>query len=645
MKLLGMLRLAIVTFFVLCKLSYAQKLGTGPKFLMKEVKLSKGYDQSEINKIAASIANEPQGVGYICTDRTFWNSLKGKNQFQQVIKDADAIITKGFPQWSDEMYLSFYTKGDAVTGKDMMIKRLGGLMKLTWAACITDDKKYVSALEKNLLGVLNQKSWVYARSDAKKQNFTGKYYTIDLSSASYAHNLAQIVYLLGPKLSQDSKQKILIALDKRIFKPTKDLINGNYPYEKWMEMRNNWNAVCLSGVVGAALTVIENKQERAIYIDFARKYIHNYLSGFLKDGYCSEGTNYYNYGYRNFILLRENILRNSSGKIDLFQSLDVSTTNAFPYKIDILNGVYPTIGDTPDGIRPSAFIISYLNKKCGMPMLKSSMMGYGSRTDNLTSSILWLEKDIDILFNPPSQTVYKPEIRSEFEYAGILISRPKSFTQHTGIAALFKGGDNAENHNHNDLGEYNIVVGSDILVEDPGQITYTADIFGKQRYTYKSISSYGHSVPVVAGQQQISGQQAEAKVIQKSFSDAVDIIAYDLASAYKVPSLQKLHRTCKYFRSDQSRVIIKDDFAFKSPQAFETAVITRGKVQMSQNGSVFISVKNSKLLLTIRTNDGSKVKVSTEEINEKGSKTYTRIAIGLNDKKQSGSIELEYKSI
>ena len=74
---------------------------------------------------------------------------------------------------------------------------------------------------------------------------------------------------------------------------------------------NNWNSVCLAGVTGAALTLLADKEERAYFVAAAEKYNVYGMKGYADDGYCSEGVGYYNYGFRAYILLREEVCRDT----------------------------------------------------------------------------------------------------------------------------------------------------------------------------------------------------------------------------------------------------------------------------------------------------------------------------------------------
>lgn len=91
------------------------------------------------------------------------------------------------------------------------------------------------------------------------------------------------------------------------------------------------------------------------------------------------------------------------------------------------------------------------------------------------------------------------------------------------------------------------------------------------------LNSFGHAVPVVAEQLEIPGKAARAIVISTNFSDAEDVLTFDLRAAYRVPELKKLERTFDYHRGDNASLRVSDTVQFEKPETFESALITWGE--------------------------------------------------------------------
>jgi hypothetical protein len=199
-------------------------------------------------------------------------------------------------------------------------------------------------------------------------------------------------------------------------------------------------------------------------------------------------------------------------------------------------------------------------------------------------------------------TVNESPIRTWFSQGGVLICR--SATNDRPFAVSLKGGHNAENHNHNDVGSFIVVAGKSMVLVDPGSEVYTARTFSPHRYDSDVLNSFGHDVPVVAGKLQRSGIKAHAETLETKFTNAQDFWAMDISSAYNVPTLTKLERRFTFSRGNDPSLTVRDDVAFSKADSFETALITWGKwKQISPSELLFSEEKG-----------GVRVKIETEGV-------------------------------
>ena len=118
-------------------------------------------------------------------------------------------------------------------------------------------------------------------------------------------------------MSAPTRRLLRENLDRRIFRPFRDMVEGRAKEIYWLRATHNWNAVCLAGVTGSALATLDSREDRAFFVAAARYYIQNFLRGFTPDGYCSEGLGYWNYGFGYFAMLSEAIRQATDSKIDL----------------------------------------------------------------------------------------------------------------------------------------------------------------------------------------------------------------------------------------------------------------------------------------------------------------------------------------
>ncbi|MEO6521540.1 MAG: hypothetical protein ABIN91_07680 [Mucilaginibacter sp.] len=598
-------------------------------------------DMQRVAAIAAMLPDAPKGFGDNYHNRSVWDKLNNSPKYAKTIKTAEGYLNRNFPAWNDEQYMLYFTKGTRPEGEKMMGNRMAWLSPLVWAECLENKGRFVPTIQMVLTELVHQKSWSLPAHDKGKQNIEGRNYTVDLGAAGFAHNVAQALYLLDDKLSPQLRVDVLSQIDKHVFAPVlKSIATGNKDHY-WLTVINNWNSVCLAGVTGAALAVIPNKQERAKFVAIAEKYSKNSIAGFTDEGYCTEGLGYYSYGFGHYILLRENILQATHGSIDLFADPKIKRIAAYAPNLEIINNVYPSIADCHTGLKAPAAILWYCSRNLGLGLKQYDNLSFAGSTTNLIDDVMHAFPNSASQSNTSVNTSsLVPGIRSYFKEAGVLIERPGAGSK-AKLGAALKGGNNNEIHNHNDVGSFSVVVGDEMLMGDPGgPFTYTAKTFSSERYTfYKSLASYGHPVPLVAGVQQQEGAQAHAKILNTNFTDQHDEFAMDIASAYPVAGLNKLVRTFAYDRDGAGALTVKDDYGFKNSQPFELAFTTRAQWKQIAPDQIEFTGSKEKMIATIKAKGGFKVKSETIEEN---SPKFTRIGVTF-DAAQTGTVSVTFK--
>jgi hypothetical protein len=249
-----------------------------------------------------------------------------------------------------------------------------------------------------------------------------------------------------------------------------------------------------------------------------------------------------------------------------------------------------------------------------------------------------------LLKNPPvarhvSQVDDSP-LRSFFPGGGVLITRSSPEVK-PAFAAVLKGGNNDEPHNHNDVGSFSVVFGKQMVICDPGGEVYTKRTFSAHRYDSKVLSSFGHAVPEIAGQLQRTGKSAQGVILETNFTAARDLFKLDIRSAYNVPELQKLERTFVFQHDHTPSLEVSDDVEFSQPESFETALITWGAVKPAGTNALEITDGDRSVRVDIDT-QGRPFQWHTETINEDVDtpRKPVRIGIQLKDKIHAGIISL-----
>lgn len=587
---------------------------------------AQGLDPGRVREVAAMLPERPAGTGRPIGDREAWDRLAGNPAVKAAVAKAEELLRQPIPDQPDDLYLEFSRNGNRSRFEKVAFSRRGRLAPLVLAECAENKGRFLKAIEQLVDALAAERTWVLPAHDRSLANFHGKTTDIDLFSSAVGWNLATADWLLGDRLSASARRKLRENVVRRVIAPYQEMIAGTRERNGWITVTNNWNAVCLAGVTGAALALVESREDRAAVVVAAEKYSRHFLEGFTPDGYCSEGLGYWNYGFGHYVMLAETVRQATGGVIDLMARPEVRAPAAFGARIGIVGGVSPAFADCSLGTRPAPTIMYFVNRRFGLGLDQYNSLDLATCLSSLAEATAYAFPNAATFAQPaPGRPV---PVRDWFADAGVLVCRP-----HAGQAGRFgaalKGGHNAEHHNHNDVGSYVVVVGDRPVLLDPGRETYTARTFSARRYDSKLLNSYGHPVPVVAGRLQQTGRQSRAAVLQTDFTDAADTLQLDLRPAYDVPELKSLVRTFVFSRKGAGSLTVTDRVELATPQTFATALVTLDRWRRQGQAALIVGDGPSSVRIDIDAG-GEAFALQEEQIIEDAPVRPTRIGINLS---------------
>ena len=596
--------------------------------------------EERITMIERQLPPAPAGFGQPIGNRAFWNVQAGAPPFKNAVARAEPYLTMPFPEWSDELYLEFSQTGQRPGGEKMIRNRTAWLEPLVTAECLEDRGRFLPVIIRTLESYVKEPCWTLPAHDDGLVNFRQLDSTVDLRSAAFAADLAQTLYLLGDRIPPDLRSKVMATLEKRIFSPVRESLHtgsGHWWLGSQSEpIRNNWNAVCLAGVVGAARTVIHDRRDRALFLAAGEHYSEYFVNGFTEDGYCDEGPGYWIYGFGSYVALREILMDATGGRVDLFARAKTRQMALYGSRIAFPAGDAPPFADCRNGTVMDKALIELCNRIFGIENLAQSepaapvfknlawQFAAGTSTEKTSAS------------SPEDLT-----FRSYFDQVGVLVCRPGKNWKGR-ISAAIKAGGNGS-HSHNDIGSFVISLDGDQPVGDPGgPYAYDNETFGPKRFERRILNSFGHPVPVVDGQLQTDATSVRPLVIETTFRDNGDRISLDLRGAYPVPTLERLIRTLTFPRADDMGPSIEDHVVFAKPSSFEIALTTRW--QFKQVGPSLIEFSNSgrTVVAEIDTPDG--FELTRTEIEELGAPAFTRIGLKLRKPVTDARVRVTFRT-
>jgi hypothetical protein len=590
-----------------------------------------------IKEIAGMLAGRPTVPGKPITDRKAWEKLGRKPGYSGLVKKTEPLISRPLPEQPDDLYLEFSRNGNRTNWQNIAFDRRRRLTSLVLAECLENRGRFLPAIEDLVTTLCAERTWVFPAHDRGLVNFKGKRVTIDLASSALASNLAMADYLLGEKMRTVVRARLRESVDARVLTPFRNMIRGTQERDHWLTTTNNWNAVCLAGVVGAALAQLDSDADKAEFIAAAEEYSKYFLSGFTSDGYCSEGLGYWNYGFGNFAVLSEMIRFATGNGIELLAQPEARMPALFGVRIEIMNGVSPAFADCSTKAKPSPQLMWLLNRRLGLGLDEYTRHDPGPPLGDLGEAMLRSYPGQDP--GPRATAASKAAaetLRTWFDKAGVLICRPAPGSKGP-MAVALKGGNNAEHHNHNDLGSYVVLIGSEPVLLDPGGEVYTARTFSSKRYDSKMLNSFGHPVPVVGGKLQSPGSKARAEVLGTELTERADTLRLDLRSAYDCPALKKLERTFKFERRGGGKLTVTDHVEFSEPQTFSTALITAGTCKDAGGDRLVVTSGAGAVHVGIDCG-GLPYELVPEQIKEDAPVKPTRIGIDLKEPVTSATV-------
>ena len=525
----------------------------------------------------------------------FWQEVRTKDCFKKYRDELDALWKKhceNVPiyalKYSD--FIKFKTTGNrSVYEGTYFTRRLAMDCSCLLSLIYPEEEKYLNRLMDEIYAICDEYTWCLPAHQGqfeKNDNLR-----VDLFASETGFALAEVYTLMGDRLEPLIRDRIRVEFDRRVVAPyTK---NDNYGW--WENGTSNWTAVCTCSVAGAIM-LLRPDLEPQLESRFIAS-MDKYLTGFMDDGMCLEGCGYWHYGFGFFTVFADMIRNFTEGRVDYFKNKKVKTVATLIQKMFLTGKASVSFADGGKGVTYHLGLVHYLKKEYPDdvvvydPSLSYNYDGCGRFCLQLRSAI-WLDEDL--YNNPANDKVSQVTYAEDSQW---FIKRTANY----GFAA--KGGNNAELHNHNDVGSFIYAKEGHQVLMDLGAGSYTRQYFGPERYTILQASSRGHSVPVIGSVNQGAGKNFAS--VNTKYEDG--IFSTDIAGAYPLSELKSLKRS---FSFNEDSVTMKDEFVYEGKEEVIDRVVTTYKPEV--NGNV-IKVDN-----TVVTFDETiaNVAINSEPIND-----------------------------
>jgi len=542
-----------------------------------------------------------------------WNRVSDNPVAQLLAKPLRALAeeecAEPLPELTDELYSSFRLTGIRLTFERVYFERRRRLARavMSFLLCAADDPwrgRLAASTVNKLTSIFEEVSWALPAHVHWHDNadLSGKDpLQIDLFCAETANLMAEVLDLLGDTIPSGLRSGIRDRLLHDVFE--------NYANEEnswrfgWKDASHNWNAVCHQGVVGAALSQLDDPHLLAKILVSARKSLPIFLGGFGNDGGCSEGPGYWSYGFGWFVVLNEQLETRTDGELSLIEGDDhVRAIARYGPRVSLSGGNFVNFSDSGARGDLNPALLTYLGQRLDEPeflllardnygaLLKKGIDLKGERSDTFYLGRIFLRCVVDAASTAQFERkdCFLPDL-------AVLVARGTDRRGHLWEFAA-KAGHNDEHHNHNDCGNFILNIDGVRIFTEIGAPEYVKDFFGPKRYEFLAARSMGHSLPVINGFEQAAGRSFASSVISHTLASDLAEFIVDAGGCY--PAAAGCLKFVRSFHFDKSAgaLIMEDQFELGRAGSLESAFITIHNVEIWEDHAV-ISAEGLRVVL------------------------------------------------
>ena len=467
-----------------------------------------------------------------------------------------------------------------------MFSKRHALNALILAECVENQGRFLPAVIDGIFSICDENAWNLPAHNSYERDCPQLPLpdlsdpVLDLFACETGAVLATASYLLSPVLDDFSPfltKRIRYELERRIF----------IPYQKrhfwWMgdgiSPMNNWTIWCTQNVLLSAFLTDTDDSLRHFIFHKACQSTDFFLAEYGQDGCCDEGAQYYRHaGLCLFLVL--SICDSVTGGAfrQLFSDEKIRNIASYIYRVHVADQYYINFADcSPIAGRCSAreYLFAKLTDQENMMRFAAKDCLAGQKnalllpTENnlfyrLLSGFTATElKAFDCSCTCPAPNLFYPSV-------GLFASRDER------LFLAVKAGDNADSHNHNDVGSFTVYKDGLPVFIDIGVESYTKKTFSPQRYEIWTMQSAWHNLPSFDGVMQKDGEHYHAADVSYSLEDSS--ISMDIAPAYPSESpVASYRRRARLYKEE--KIHITDTFSFRDdmPHQVVLSLITYEK--------------------------------------------------------------------
>ncbi|MEW6072836.1 MAG: heparinase II/III family protein [Planctomycetota bacterium] len=431
-------------------------------------------------------------------------------------------------------------------------------LALAWR--LTGDPRFARAVEQNLLTVGAFPDW-------NPSHF--------LDTAEMSHAVGLGYDWCFAALEPTARETIRAALVARGLAPGIAAYTGSPP-AWWTRSEFNWNQVCNGGLLVGALAIAETDPSYAeMIVAHAVESLPRALATYDPDGAWPEGPGYWSYA-TSYTAYALDALRTALGHdFGLGDRPGLARAGFFPLTAGGPTGLYVAYADVGEGARRGSLpVLLWLAGRYGEPALAAAEREWIAAHPAAPQHVAWY-------VSPAGEAPFTPPLDRLFRGPVELALLRSAADDPDALFLALKGGYNAVNHGHLDLGAFELDAGGVRWARDLGADDYNLPGYwdgqqGGKRWSYYRLGSHSHNVVTIDGEEQAVAGRARFTgfVSRPDYAHAI----VEIADAWPERATA-MRRGVALFR-DRRAVLVQDEIELARPAEVLWGLTTDAEIEI-----------------------------------------------------------------
>jgi len=553
------------------------------------------------------------------SDRAAWAEL-GQHPLNQrrkayLVGRAESLLGRPWPALPATLYMDYIRTGDRARFQSAFFARRQRLAALVLAECIEHQGRFIDEIINGLWAISEEATWCVS-AHAHRQPIDDHRVdplprqdveSVDLFACETAMALAEAAYLLADELDAVSPavcERVRRQVMARVIEPVEKR-NDFW----WLGGRNNWTPWCSFNTLGAAMYVLDDPERLAALTWKLMGAVDRFIAGYGADGGCDEGPGYWGVAAGAMLVFLELLHSRTNGAVDVYDEPLIANMGLYLCRVHLDGPWFTNFADASARCAVRRAITFRYGERVGSDEMKNMALlgsrgwapdaqvepplatGFGGDLTYMLREMFWMPPDARPESRPKALDTWLPDLQ-------VMIAR-QTTQPGAGLVLAAKAGHNGENHNHNDVGQFILLLDSQPIVVDVGVESYTRKTFSDERYDIWCIRSSAHNVPLVNGWEQAVGREHAAADVTYRDDGASRTLSMELAAAYPNDAgIVSLRREIVFSRTEPAAAAITDSYELAGgPVDITLPLFIPTDIDATEPGRIVLGAGARKLVL------------------------------------------------